>query len=88
MSIAAKLRSEATVESEAPPLVEPTTQQDATFERLAALHGGIRVKLYVRDGQPFAYVRERWGRRYEVPAHGIARPLLNNDFAPYDEEDA
>lgn len=88
LTVLTKLKTESTIEWEAPPMVEPTTQQSATIDRLATLHGGVRVKMTVRDGHPFAYVRERWGARYEVPAHGMPKRLLNNDMSAYDEEDS
>lgn len=69
-------------------VVEPTRAQEAIFERLAAKHGGIRIELFTRDGEPWAYVRNRLGdHRYDVPPYGPESRRLNADMAPYDESE-
>jgi hypothetical protein len=65
-------------------MIEPTRSQAQTIERLAQRHGAVRVEMCLRDGLPWAYVREPWGERYDVPPHGMAQTRLNNDMAPYE----
>ncbi|HEY3020344.1 MAG TPA: hypothetical protein VGJ32_09130 [Solirubrobacteraceae bacterium] len=67
-------------------MIEATRQMEATIERLACEHGGVRVELYreVAGGPPFAYVRAPSGERWTVPAHGVERVRGNADMAPYE----
>lgn len=68
-------------------IVIPSRAMDYTIDRLAAQHGGVRVRLYRQHGRVVAYVRSERGDRYEVSDVGVAKPLFGNDRAPYDESE-